>query len=808
MFRNNLKIALRNLLKNKTSSFINIAGLTAGITVAILIGLWLLDELSYNKNHKNYNRIGRIMVRGVDAKHGSYINSSLPFPLSAEMRASYSNNFKEIVRASWVSDYVLSAGDKNLIRTGQYMDANAPHMFTLKMTEGTRDGLLSLHSVLLSASSAKALFGDKPALNKTIRINNGTDVTITGVYEDLPLNSEFQNIKFIAPFELWVSQNPWINERAVNDWNNNFMRIYVELDDARNYAAMDQRIRNAMLDKIRGQADYKENAERKPELFIYAMSDWHLYPLSRKGMYEERPLRMVWLVGSIGFFVLILACINFMNLSTARSEKRAKEVGIRKTIGGNRGSLVLQFFSEVFLLTLMAFLLAMLSAWLLLNWFNELSGKEMTMPWSNPLFWGSAAGFIVITTFMAGSYPAIYLSSFNPVKVLKGTYRAGKLASLPRKVLVVVQFSISITLIICTMAIFKQLQLGKDRPVGYKQEGLVMLPMLSDDFSNKYDLLKNELMNTGMVAGFSQSMGKVTEVSSGNNGFEWKGKDPEDDKSFGTLAITADHGRTIGWEFLMGRDFIPGNKADSGGVVINEAAARTLGFKDPVGQTIYWKWRSNGAEPYTVLGVIKDPVMESPYKEVEPAMFFIKALNGGVNWINIRIHPKVSFESALTKIESVFKKMVPSAPFDYRFADIEYETKFKAELRASKLAGFFAGLAIFICCLGLFGLSSFTAEQRTKEIGVRRVLGATVASVWHLLSKEFFVLVLISFLMAAPLAYYFMSGWLEDYQYRANLSWWLFAIAAIGALLVTLITVSYQAIRAAMANPVRSLRSE
>jgi putative ABC transport system permease protein len=504
----------------------------------------------------------------------------------------------------------------------------------------------------------------------------------------------------------------------------------------------------------------------------------------------------------------LLACINFMNLSTARSEKRGKEVGIRKAIGSMRKQLVYQFFSESFLVVILSFVLACLLVLVFLPWFNNLSAKEMKMPWNDYYFWLVSFGFIFITGLLAGSYPALYLSSFKPVKVLKGTFRVGRLAAIPRKALVVMQFTVSIALIISTIVIYRQVKFAKDRPVGYDREGLIMIEMKGGDYFGKYDLFRTELLNTGAVAEMSGSMGKVTEVASGNNGFDWKGKDPNKEESFGTLAVTHEHGKTVGWQFMAGRDFSKVYSSDSSGVVINEAAAKYMGLANPIGETITWKWHDNEPKPYTILGMIRDMVMESPYESVEPTLFFVKALNGGVNWINIRINPKIAISQALPKIEAVFKKLVPTAPFDYKFTDQDYAMKFAAEERISRLAGFFAVLAIFISCLGLFGLASFVAEQRTKEIGVRKVLGASVFNVWRLLSKEFVVLIIVSLFIASPVAYYFMNNWLQDYQYRADLSWWIFAVAGIGALIITLLTVSFQAIKAAIVNPVKSLRTE
>jgi hypothetical protein len=808
MFKNYFKTAWRNLSRNKVSSFINIGGLTVGIAVALLIGLWIYDELSFNKYHKNYERIAQIMVRGNDAREGAFINNSLQYPLAAELQTTYKNNFKRIVRASWVQEYILSAGEKKLSSTGQFMDEDAPAMFALRMLKGNWNGLKDPHSIMLSATTAKMLFGNADPLDQLVVINNKMNVKVSGIYEDLPLNTQFHDIKFFSTWDLWVSENDWIEKRATNDCHNHFLKLYAEIKTGSDFGFVNNSIKDAELRNIEKLEGYKEDVARHPQVFLHPMSNWHLYPVTRAGIADYKPVRMVWLVGIIGMFVLLLACINFMNLSTARSEKRAREVGIRKTMGSVRKQLIYQFFSESFFVVILSFVLACFVVFIFLPWFNNLSAKQMSIPWDDSGFWLASAGFIFVTALLAGSYPALYLSSFKPVKVLKGTFRVGAFAAIPRKALVVMQFTISVALIIGTIVVYRQVRFAKERPVGYNREGLIMVQMKSDEFNGKYDLFRTELLNTGVVTELSQSMGKVTEVASGNNGFDWKGRDPNKEESFGTLAVTHEHGKTVGWQFIAGRDFSRVNTSDSAGVVINEAAAKYMKLENPVGETITWKWRDNEPKPYKILGVIRDMVMESPYEPVEPTLFFVKALNGGVSWINIRLNPAVAMNRALSKIENVFKKLVPSAPFDYKFVDDDYALKFAAEERISKLAGFFAILAILISCLGLFGLATFVAEQRTKEIGVRKVLGATVFNVWGLLSKEFALLVIISLFIATPVAYYYMDGWLQNYEYRADLSWWIFAAAGAGALVITLLTVSFQAIKAAIANPMKSLRTE
>jgi len=807
MFKNYFKIAWRNLIRNRVSSLINVCGLAVGMAVAMLIGLWIYDELSFNKYHQNYDRIAQIMTRGVDAKDGPYVNNSVQYPLATELQTNYSDNFRHIIRASWAQDYILTVRDKKLSGKGQFMDEGAPEMLTLKMKKGNWNGLHDPHSILLSASLAKSLFGNTDPINQIVLISNKINVKVTGVYEDLPINSQFGFVKFFSSWNLWESENDWIKASA-NNWDNHFLKIYAEIKPGLTFESVYNNIKNAEFKNLKKLDNEQEAIARNPQVFLLPMSDWHLHPIDRNAAVDNKPVRMVWMVSIIGVFILLLACINFMNLSTARSEKRAKEVGIRKTMGSMRKQLVYQFYSESFLVAVFSFVVSCLIVTLLLPWFNNLSGKEMKFPPGNFYFWLICAGFIFITGLLAGSYPALYLSSFKPVKVLKGTFRTGKLAAMPRRILVVTQFTVSVALIISTIVVYRQIQFARNRPVGYDREGLIMVDMRSDVFFGKYDLLRTELLHTGVVSNMSESMGKLTELVSGNDGFDWKGRNPNKNESFGTLAVTHEHGKTVGWQFIAGRDFSRAFISDSSGVVINEAAAKYMELKNPVSETITWKWHDNKPVPYTILGVIKDMVMESPYEPVEPTMFFIKPLNGGVSCINIRVKPGIAINAALPRIEAVFKKIIPSVPFDYEFADEDYALKFAAEERIGKLASFFTILAVFISCLGLFGLASFVAGQRTREVGIRKVLGASTFTLWRLLSNEFVGLVTISLLIAVPVAYYFMHNWLQDYQYRTVLSWWIFAAAGAGALVITLLTVSFHAIKAAVANPVKSLRTE
>jgi putative ABC transport system permease protein len=509
----------------------------------------------------------------------------------------------------------------------------------------------------------------------------------------------------------------------------------------------------------------------------------------------------VWLFGIIGCFVLLLACINFMNLSTARSEKRAREVGIRKAIGSRRSQLIAQFFGESMFYVFIAFVLSLFFAEACLGFFNQVADKKMVMPWKEPLFWIAGLLFSLVTGAVAGSYPAFYLSSFDAAKTLKGAFRVGRLASIPRKTMVVIQFTVSVILIIATITVFRQIQFAKNRPIGYSRNGLIMSYMATDELHKHFEAVKQELNQSGAIAGIAESSSTPTFVDEVDDGFEWKGKDPTLQASAGVVYVSQDFGKTIGWQIKEGRDFSKNFPSDSAAFIINESFAKFMGLKHPVGETMRW-----GNKSYQIVGVVKDMLMESPYQPVFRTIFLM-SLNAE-HFINIRVNPRLSIHEALAKIEPVFKNYNPAQPFEYKFIDEEFARKFGDEERIGKLAASFAILAVFISCLGLFGMASFMAEQRTREIGVRKVLGASVFNLWRLLSREFLALVLISLFIAIPVSWYYLQGWLQQFNYRKEMSWWIFATAGAGALLITLCTVSFQAIRAAMANPVTSLRSE
>lgn len=801
MYKSYLKIGWRNFIGNKGYSLINVGGLATGISVVILIGLWIYDEVSYDKNFPNYNRIARVVQnQTINGEIQTWFSQAMQ--LGPELQTAYGNNFEHVITASFPEDIKLSVGTKSLVKTGSYMEPGVTDMLTLNITRGAHNGLVSLNSILLSQSTAKALFGYDDPIDKLIRVNNNLDVKVTGVYEDFPRNSSFSNLEVIMPWQLLVKSAEL--EKRVS-WGNSWFQCFVQIAEKADMKSVSLAIKDAKLKRVLAQDN--NNARFRPELFLHPMSRWRLHSEFENGVSVGGGIKNVRMLGAIGGVVLLLACINFMNLSTARSEKRAKEVGIRKSVGSARSHLISQFFTESLIVALISFVLSILIVLIALPWFNGVSGKRLGILWTTPAFWLASTGFVVVTGLVAGSYPALFLSSFQPIKVLKGTLSVGRFSSIPRKVLVVVQFTVSVTLIISTIVIFRQIRFAQNRPLGYAINGCITVPIKSREMMKHYDALRDELTKTGAVEEMAASESAITDTYVTNSGFDWTGKEPDNVEEFVTVGVTHDFGKVIGWQIIEGKDFSSEIASDSVAFIINEAAAKLIGMKNPVGEVI--KWNNNGE--WKIIGVVKDMVTQSPYAYIKPMLFFIKSSKVpfiNFNVIEIKLNPSVDAEESMAKIASVFKKYDPDNAFEYRFADEEFGKKFNEEKRIGNLAFVFTVIAIFISCLGLFGLASFVAEQRTKEIGIRKVIGASVVELWKMLSADFIILVVIASVAAIPIAYYLMERWLRGYEYRTEISWWIFVVTSASAVLITLMTVSFQAIKAARMNPTKSLRSE
>jgi putative ABC transport system permease protein len=792
MLKNFFTVAWRNMMKSKGYSAINIFGLALGMASAMLIGLWIYDQVTFNYYHSNHQQLAQVMTtQTFNGERGT--DEAVSYPVGVELRNKWTNLFQNVSFVTWNETHVLAVGEKKISEKGIAAQPDFPRMLSLRKLEGDMNALKDPKSILLSQSVATALFGKDDPINKMVKLDNKNLLRVAGVFEDIPKNSNFNVDHFITSWDNYVANNDWV-KRSEDNWGNHSWRAFVQLQPG---VSHDQAIK--AIEDIVVPHDHDGGHE---QLTLLPMDHMRLYRDFKDGKSSGGAIKFVWMFGIIGVFVLLLACINFMNLSTARSEKRAKEVGIRKTLGSLRGQLIWQLLSESLLLALIALMVALLLTSLALPSFNKISDKDMVIPITNGWFWLLTLGFTIFTGLVAGSYPALYLSSFQPIKVLKGTFRVGRFASIPRKVLVVIQFTVSISLIIGTFIVYKQIQFAKNRPVGYSRAGLITADINTEDIYGHYNALRSDLLATGVVEDMAESNSSPTEISSNQIGFDWPGKDPSTQPLFAIVATTFDYGNTVKWQLKEGRDFSRNYSTDTGAFILNESAVKLIGVAHPVGMKIKW----DGNKTHEVIGVVKDMLMQDPYRPVDPTIYF--ADFGWTQEIIVRFKPTVSAKEALEKIAPVFNQHNPGSPFTYKFTEDEFATKFADEERIGNLATVFAVLAIIISCLGLFGLASFVAEQKTKEIGIRKVLGASIPNIWRLLSTEFVVLVLISSLIATPLSWYYLHQWLIKYEYHTEISWWIFVLGAIGALIITLLTVSYQAIKAALANPVKSLRTE
>jgi putative ABC transport system permease protein len=792
MLKNYFKTAWRNLIKNKIYSFINIGGLAVGMAVAMLIGFWIYNELSINKHFKNYASLYQVIRH--QSNEGEIATSWVtPFPMGNELKSKYSD-FKAVAMCDGGGRHSLENGDKKVMKDGFFIGEEAINMFSFNILYGNKNPLHDPYSIIVTDETARILFNTTNAVGKIVKLDNAHDLKVTAVVAKQPKNSSIV-FDYLLPWKLQESIYP-DTKNYVSDWGNDSWRTFVQLNDNANVESVNAKIKDVLLNHF---ADDKAMQASRPEIELFPVSKWRLYTDFENGKNVGGYIKYVRLFGILGLVVLLIACINFMNLSTARSSKRAKEIGIRKAVGSLRKQLIAQFLSESMLITIIAFLLSLGIVFLALPYFNKLTNKDMSLFIANPLFWSLIIAFTLLTGLIAGSYPALYLSSFNPVKVLKGKVNTGKGSALPRKILVVVQFASSVVLMVGTIIIYRQIQHGKDRPVGYEKNGLISVNY-SSDMNKNFDALQNDLLATGAMYSVCKSNSPATENQCAQNGWEWEGSKPGDKTTgINTIATEYNFTKTLGIKLIAGRDFSADYSTDSAAVILNHAAVNLMRLKNPVGETIKWNGQNR-----TIIGVVPDLQMESPFQSVSPMI--IKFSKDWVNSLIVRINPNVSMSKAINIIKPIFEKY--NSQFDYQFADEEYAKKFNYETLVANLAAIITIIAIFISCLGLFGLASYMAEQRTKEIGVRRVLGASVPYIWQLLSKDFVVLVLIACTIAVPIAWYLMSDWLKTYEYKISIGFGVFALVIATSVMITLLTVSFQAIKAAIANPVKSLRTE
>lgn len=787
MFKNFIKIAWRNLLRNKGFSIINISGLAIGMAAAVLIILWIQNELSYDQFHENKDRIYEAWNKATFSGKLQCWNTTPK--ILARTAEKDIPQVERAVRVNWPRSVLFSVGEKRLTVSGNMVDTGFLQMFSFPLVKGDpKTALNNGYSIVLTEKLAKKIFGDEDPMGKIIKVDNKDNFTVSGIVKDLPNNTRF-NFEYLTSWDYVIR-----NGEDDSSWGNNSTRTYVMLKKNASLSAA-----NAIMKGMK--VKYQKDEDPKWEMFLYPASRWRLYSNFTNGKEDGGLIDFVKLFGVIALFILLIACINFMNLSTARSEKRAKEVGIRKVVGAQKGSLVGQFMGESVLLSLLAGVVALVIIQLSLPAFSQLTDKKLSIDYSNINFWLSGLGFVLLTGILAGSYPAFFLSSFQPVKVLKGTFRSANALITPRKLLVVLQFTFAIILIICTSIVKQQIDHAQNRENGYARENLAY-HFLTGDVEKHFAAIKNELLNTGVAVSVTKTSAPITQGWSDSWGFEWDGKAPDDKTDFDRYCADESIVKTAGFRLIKGRDFnLAEFPTDSTAMIINESAAKVMNFKDPIGQKV-----KDGDSEWHIVGVISDFILQSPYYPTKPMI-----IEGGKGWFNVmhfRLNSANPIASNIKKAEAIFKKYNPEYPFEIKFIDEEYSAKFRAEQRTGTLAALFAGLTIFISCLGLFGLATYMAENRIKEIGVRKVLGASVAGITALLSKDFLKLVMISFVLACPVAWWMMHKWLQDYPYRVNIQWQVFAFAALLSFLISVVTVSYQAIKAAVANPVKSLRTE
>jgi len=785
MLKNYFKIAWRNLFRNKAFAATNLLGLAIGMTCSILIFLWVHDELSYDKFHTNYKDIYQVIANR-DFKNSVFTDRNMAFPLGPALEHGYPQ-IKTAVEMSYPQQRLLAFGENRVKKTGYTVSGHFFELFTWKFLKGNPSGAITdPSSIVLTASAAKAYFGSEEAVGKTMKIDDNELVKVSAVVADAPDNSTFK-FDFIQPFNYSDSNM----KKQMNEWYNSSWNVFVQLAPGANAAAAQK-----VVDDLK-----KANSPRDKisSYFLFPMNRWRLYSDFRDGKNTGGMIEYVRLFSVIAVIILLIACINFMNLSTARSEKRAREVGVRKTLGSDRGQLMAQFLFESIILTVIAFVISVLAVWLLLPGFNGMVNKHMSLDLGDPVFITGLVVIILFTGIVAGSYPAFYLSSFNPVQVLKGTLVAGKKAIIPRRVLVVSQFVISILLISATIIVYRQLQYVKNRDIGYDPDNLIALP--NTDLLNKnYSAFRNDLQATGLVSAVARTMSPVTEVWWRSPAPHWEGQQPGQEIIF--MGQRADEHYTdgLGIRLLEGKGFT-GTPSDSGSVLLNKAAVEAMHLVHPVGAVLRY-----GSSQFTVIGITDNVVMESPYKPVDPQMVYYA--QGGGNFFNIRLKDGASPQQAIESLRGLVRKYDPAAIFEFRFVNEDFQKKFLSEELISKITNIFAGLAIFICCLGLAGLASFTMERRVREFGIRKVLGASVPQLLGLISQEFLRLVGIAFVIAVPLTWWAMSSWLEKYTFRVPISPWTFVIVGLLLLGLTLLVVGLNTIRSAMRNPVKSLRTE
>jgi ABC-type antimicrobial peptide transport system permease subunit len=807
VFKNYFKTTFRSLSKNKGYSFLNIFGLAIGIACAGLIFLWAEDELNWDNNNANKSRLYQLEVN-MTMDGNNFTMGSTPRPMGKAMQT----EIPGIISTARVSDQgqrlLFNAQGKSLYSTGLFADPSLFNMFSFHFIQGnSKNPLPQLYSLVLTQSAAKKFFGDeKNVVGRTIRVDNKQDYVVSGVVKDMPENSTLQ-FEWLAPYEVTLVD---LSQLAIKygikltdatDWASYGPFTYVELDKNANFSAINAQLKDFI---------HRKTPNQTTTTFLYPMSQWHLYSEFANGKPTGGgAITQVRLLSVIAWIILLIACINFMNLATANSQKRAKEIGVRKVMGAGRKKIIFQFIGEALFMSAVAAVVALIIITLSLPAFNNLMQKQLSLHLEDPVHLIGLLTITIICGLIAGSYPAIYLSSFNPVFVLKGLKLKTGSAALIRKGLVVFQFTISVVFIISTIIVYLQIQHVKNRDLGFNKNNLIEINP-EHDVSKIFPLIKNDLLSTGLIQNIALADHSTLYGGDTDDGFKWQGKSENNEVSIAHRNVTTEFIGTSGMKIIEGRDFSNSASSENSNVIINEAMEKLMGKESAVGKIIQSP-RGNADGVFTnmtVIGVVKDYVYGNVYDgKAAPLILFCKAPEFE-NFLYLRLKPQDNVGQALSKIEEVMKKDNSAFPLEYKFVDDQFNEMFSSETRVSEVSGVFATLAIFISCLGLFGLATYTAERRIKEIGIRKVLGASVVGITTLLSKDFLQLVVISCIVAFPVAWWIMHNWLQHYEYRIEISWWIFLAAGISAILIALITISFQSIKAAIANPVESMRTE
>jgi putative ABC transport system permease protein len=787
MLRNYFIIAWRNLWRNKVFSFINIFGLALGMAFSLLIYLWIYDETQMDKFHARDAQLYRVWET-------QYYDDGKIFSVDATpglLADALKKEIPEVAKAAmmtWETEELFRVGDKANKEKGRYAGEDFVEMFSYQVLKGNPKTMLDApNKLVITEKLAKSYFGNENPIGKTIWMNNEHNFQVAGVLANVPKNASLK-FDFLLPYKFFLDKNEW-----AKDWRNNGPRTVLMLHPQADIKKVNAKIKNFLATK-------KDTSDNKIELFLQKYSETYLYGKFTEGRQDGGRIEYVQLFSIVAVFILLIASINFMNLATARSVKRAKEVGIRKVIGAFKNALVIQFMGEAILTVILAMFLAILLVEFALPTFNMLTEKQLFVPFLDMLFWLKIMGFIFVIGLLSGSYPAFFLSSLQPVKILKGSLKFKPSATLFRKGLVVFQFTLSIVLITSTLVIYQQTQYIQTKNLGVDRENIITQSLEGDLIKNLRSY-KNELLQMPGIQSITTATQLPISVGNSTVGVEWPGKDPKTRILFSNVGVTYDFIKTNQIKLLAGRDFSPEYGTDTSAIIVNETAARAMGLKNPVGTSITF-WGSKGK----IVGLMKDFHMQSLHNKIEPLILFHRS---EAEWGNILVKTQAGkVKEALASMEKASKKFNPKFPFTYQFVDEEFKRQYRSETLVGHLAYYFAFLGIFISCLGLFGLAMFTAEQRTKEIGIRKVLGARISGIMALLSKDFIILVLIANVIAIPLAWWAMEKFLAGYAFRIHLGLGVFALAGGLAIVIALLTVSFQAFKAAMTNPVEVLRSE